>query len=365
MSTATRSQQQQGRQGRRGARQAASLSSRHGGVQVAEVQRSRILGAAVAVVSAYGYPKMTVSRVTGRAGVSRRTFYDLFEDRDDCFLAVFDDAVARASGVFVGAYEAGGRSWRERVRAGLVALLGFFDEQPAVCSLLVVDGLKAGPVVQRRRAMILGQLAMKLHEDGSQAGSGRELPPLTGEGAVGAVLGVLHTRLSSGQSDRMSDLVGSLMAMIVLPYLGPAAAQREMDRPAAKSAGASKRDGRASSSSSPPPVAASDLFHDLPMRLTYRTLRVLSAIAEQPGASNRSIGEMAGASDQGQISRLLARLEKLGLVENSGLGQIHGEPNAWRLTELGEEAQRATRLAVIDREPSSGPRRNNGKERTS
>jgi AcrR family transcriptional regulator/DNA-binding MarR family transcriptional regulator len=360
MSAATRSQQQG--QGRRGARQAA-LSLRHGGVQVAEVQRSRILGAAVAVVSKYGYPKMTVSRVTGRAGVSRRTFYDLFEDRDDCFLAVFDDAVARASEVFVNAYEAGGRSWLERVRAGLVALLGFFDEQPAVCSLLVVDGLKAGPVVQRRRAEILGQLASALQEDGSQAGSGRELPPLTGEGAVGAVLGVVHTRLTSGQSDRMSDLVSSLMAMIVLPYLGPAAAQREMDRPAAKIVGASKRRGRRSSSSSPP--AASDLFHDLPMRLTYRTLRVLSAISEQPGASNRLIGEMAGASDQGQISRLLARLEKLGLVENSGQGQAYGECNAWRLTELGSEVQEATVVAggVISDRPSRGSQRDRQKER--
>jgi AcrR family transcriptional regulator len=97
------------------------------------------LGAAVAVVSQYGYSKMTVSRVTGRAGVSRRTFYDLFEDRDDCFLAVFEDAATRARARVLEAYEGGGRTWRERTRAGLAALLAFFDEEPAVCSLLIVD----------------------------------------------------------------------------------------------------------------------------------------------------------------------------------------------------------------------------------
>jgi AcrR family transcriptional regulator/DNA-binding MarR family transcriptional regulator len=334
---------------------------RHGSVQVAEVQRSRILSAAVQVVSVYGYPKMTVSRVTGRAGVSRRTFYDLFEDREDCFLAVFEDAVARASGVLVSAYEDGGRSWRERVRAGLGALLGFFDEEPAVCSLLVVDALKAGPLVQGRRAEILKQFAATLQEDGSRAGSGRELPPLTGEGVVGAVLGVVHTRLSSGQPGRMSDLLNPLMAMIVLRYLGPAAVQREMDRPVAKASG-SKRRGTIPSASAP----SSDLLHELPMRLTYRTLRVLSAISEQPGASNRMIGEMAGASDQGQISKLLARLGKLGLVDNSGQGQAYGECNAWRLTARGEEVQQATQVAersTTGNEPSRGLRRDERKGR--
>ena len=356
MSSATTSSQR-----RSGAR--SVQLPRHGSVQVAEVQRSRILGAAVAVVSAYGYPKMTVSRVTGRAGVSRRTFYDLFEDRDDCFLAVFDDAVRRASEVVVGAYTDGGRSWRERLRAGLGALLGFFDEQPAVCSLLVVDALKAGPVVQKRRGEMLKQLAITLQEEGVLAGQGRELPPLTGEGVIGAVLGVVHTRLSSGQHGRMSDLLNPLMAMIVLPYLGPAAAQREMDRPAAKTAGASKRRGAASSSSTP----SGDLFHDLPMRLTYRTLRVLSAIVEQPGASNRMIGDAAGASDQGQISKLLARLEKLGLVANSGLGQAYGDCNSWRLTARGEEVQQATHVAggsTTGNEPSRGVRRGEKREKT-
>jgi AcrR family transcriptional regulator len=338
MASATRLQ-------RRPGVRSASLP-RHGSVQVAEVQRSRILGAAVAVVSAYGYPKMTVSRVTGRAGVSRRTFYDLFEDREDCFLAVFEDAVARASGVVVSAYADGGRSWREQVRAGLGALLGFFDEQPAVCSLLVVDALRAGPSVQKRRAEILKGLATALQQGGSRSGSGRELPPLTGEGVVGAVLGVVHTRLSSGQPGPMSELLNPLMAMVVLPYLGPAAAQREMDRPVAKAAaGVSKRRGMVPSSS----VVSGDLFHDLPMRLTYRTLRVLNAIAEEPGASNRMIGEMAGASDQGQISKLLARLEKLGLVANSGLGQAYGDCNAWRLTVRGEEVQHATRVTETPR----------------
>jgi AcrR family transcriptional regulator len=59
------------------------------------VQRARLLAAAVAVIGDLGYQGMSVARVCARAGVSRRTFYDLFEDREDCFLEVFEEAVAR------------------------------------------------------------------------------------------------------------------------------------------------------------------------------------------------------------------------------------------------------------------------------
>ena len=80
------------------------------------------------------------------------------------------------------------------------------------------------------------------------------------------------------------------------------------------------------------------------MRLTYRTARVLRGIAERPGISNRQVAEHAGVQDQGQISKLLARLERLGLTANSGEGHAKGEPNAWTLTPLGEQV--AQRLQV-------------------
>jgi DNA-binding MarR family transcriptional regulator len=81
----------------------------------------------------------------------------------------------------------------------------------------------------------------------------------------------------------------------------------------------------------------------LDMRLTYRTVRVLVTIASDPGASNREIADRAGVQDQGQISKLLARLEHLGLVQNSGAGPVRGEPNAWWLTPRGREVEQIIR----------------------
>jgi AcrR family transcriptional regulator len=344
---------------RPGARLVSPLSARRGGVQVSEVQRARMLSSAVQVVSEFGYGQMSVARVTGRARVSRRTFYDLFEDREDCFLAVFDDALGRVSELVVGAYEGERGVWVEKVRAALMALLVFLDGEPGVCSLLVVDALAGGPRILERRVEVLERLGGAVQEGGSRARSGgREFPVLTGEGVVGAVFSVIHTRVLAKRSGSLVGLLGSLMGMIVLPYLGSAAAQREIARPPAvspaKSGGVSRRQegsssslqswSVSSSSSSSSSLVGDDPLAGLAMRITYRTLRVLSVIGERPGGSNRGVADLSGIADQGQMSKLLARLEGLGLIENTtmtgrdrGTHQRAGEPNAWRLTSKGEQ----------------------------
>jgi chromosome segregation and condensation protein ScpB len=78
-----------------------------------------------------------------------------------------------------------------------------------------------------------------------------------------------------------------------------------------------------------------DPLRALNMRLTYRTVRVLMAVAANSGSSNRMVADGAGVSDPGQISKLLHRLERLGLIGNDGTGRPPGGPNAWSLTEKG------------------------------
>jgi AcrR family transcriptional regulator len=310
-----------------------------------------MLSAAARVVEHHGYDGLTVSRITTGAGVSRRTFYQQFADREDCFLALFEMASARAETLVQGA-AADHAGWRERVRAGLSALLQFTEEEPALGSLLVVGALNGGPRVLERRARKLEAAAKIIdrgRDDRPRTGDGP--PPLTAEGLVGAVLGVIHSRLlepdvhnrSANGSARTNNhpggliaLLNPLMGMIVLPYLGKAAATRELTRPLPKPA-SSPRTSRAQ-----PESTTMDALQGLDMRLTYRTLRVLSAIAAQPGASNREVADAAGVHDQGQISKLLARLERLGLLHNNGDGQPRGEPNAWALTNRGKQIAGAT-----------------------
>jgi AcrR family transcriptional regulator/DNA-binding MarR family transcriptional regulator len=299
---------------------------------VSEIQRLRILGAMAEVASERGAGAVTVAHVVARAGVSRRTFYDLFEDREECFLVAFNEAVARGAGTVVPAWRAAG-SWRERIRAALTALLEFFDEEPSLARLCVVEALAAGPRALEHRAVILRRLIAAVDEGREDLRKGVQPPPLTADGVAGAVLSVIHTRLLEDGAQQLSGLLGALMSAIVLPYRGRSAAQRECDRPTPP---IKNKNGR----------RRSDPLEGLEMRITYRTVRVLMAIADGPGANNRQIALRAGISDQGQVSKLLTRLQHLGLIHNEGEGPAKGAANAWSLTGKGEQVEQAIRVGT-------------------
>jgi AcrR family transcriptional regulator len=292
-----------------------------GGVE--EIQRVRLLLALTEVCAESGVRGLTVSGVVDRAGVSRRTFYEIFTDCEGCLLAAVELAVERATRRV---HTAPGQDtkWSERVRAGLIALLRFFDEEPATGRLLVVETLAAGPKVLELRSRAISQIVDLVDEQRRAGKVGAEASRMTAEGVVGAVLSVLHARLLEGDRRPLVELANQLMSMIVLPYLGPTAARKELGRTVSKESG---RDA----------TASANPLKNLEMRLTYRTLRVLSVVATNPGSSNRTVGEASGISDQGQTSKLLTRLTRLGLIETAGRGSNRGVPNAWKLTTRGEE----------------------------
>jgi AcrR family transcriptional regulator len=265
--------------------------------------------------------------------VSRRTFYEIFEDREDCFYAAFDQALAFASKCVSAAFHSR-RGWREQIRAGLVALLCFLDEEPVLGRMLIVEAMSGGPRTLARRAEAMAHLTRVV--DGGRGLTGKASPPaspLTAEAVVGGTFSVIHARMASLDHEPLVGLAGSLMSMIVMPYLGAAAARREFERPLPRRQAEPRR-----AEGGP---LLSDPFKEAGMRLTYRTVRALTAIAETPDASNRVVGLAAGVGDQGQISKLLGRLERIGLVSNSGLGPGTGMPNAWALTDKGRQVMYA------------------------
>ncbi len=284
----------------------------------------------VEVVAERGAPNVTVAHVVARSGVSRRTFYELFDDRDACLLAALEDAIEWIAAVVVPAYEQS-QTWPQRMKAGLVALLRVLDNEPAIGRLVIVESLGAGPDAVEYRKRVLGHVIAAVDGGRLETKNGDSLSSVTAEGVIGGVLSVLYSRLSSGDSRSLVELAGPLMSMIVLPYLGAAAAKRELQRPAPE------RDQRRAQSPANP-------LRDLDMRLTYRTVRTLMSVAAHPGSSNREVGLAADIHDQGQISKLLTRLHKLGLIENGEAGQARGAPNAWLLTAKGAEVERAIAL---------------------
>jgi AcrR family transcriptional regulator len=296
-------------------------------VQVEEIQRSRLLAAAAAVIDEFGYAQASVQRITGRARVSRRTFYELFGNREACLVALVDEVVGRVERELAAA-GLEGLSWCERVRGGLWTILSFLDSEPVLARICVVQALRGGPRTLERRERILGRLAAVIDEGRGEGPRGAECTVVTAEGLVGGAFGVVYARLRSGGGEPLTGLLEELMGMIALQYLGPRVARRERQRPAPAPCRVSRESARESARVEP--------LGEVPMRLTYRTARVLECIAARPGASNRVVAEHAGIFDAGQISKLLRRLERLGLVVNGGAGHVRGEPNAWRLTPVGE-----------------------------
>ncbi|HEY1690208.1 MAG TPA: TetR/AcrR family transcriptional regulator [Solirubrobacteraceae bacterium] len=301
------------------------------------MQRTRLLGAAVGLLADEGYERFSAGGVCGRAGVSRRTFYEVFENREDCLAGILTDTEARVEQLMA-SVGVDGLPWSEQVRMGLWSILCFAESDPALARVCLVESQRAGGVVQRKRQQIVDRLIAAVDGGRSRDAHASLASKLTAEALVGATSSVIAARLmSSGQGGKaaVSGLLGELMGMIVLPYLGPVAARREIKR------------------ALPPGLlldttesGSADPLAGLAMRLTYRTVRVIQALAELTanggGASNRQIGKQAGISDAGQTSRLLWRLAQHDLLENVAKGNLpRGEANQWCLTATGRQLLRS------------------------
>jgi AcrR family transcriptional regulator len=316
--------------------------------RVGEIQRSRLLAGALTTIDELGYPRATVGQITARARLSRRTFYQMFANRDECFAAALEELIAAVGGE-LSAAGLEGLPWRERVRLGVWTILVFFDREPELARVCVVQALRAGPLVLERREAVLAQLAAAVDEGRIEDARGDDLTAVTAEGVVGAAFAILYSRLSRGEREPLGGLLGELTAMIVLPYLGPAAARRERGRPAPAVPATAPRV-RAGGASR----GVRDPLADVKMRVTYRTARVLEGVGELGAGglapSNREVATFAGVSDPGQISKLLRRLERLGLLHNTGAGHAKGEPNAWALTDKGQLVTHRIRMHAPERE---------------
>lgn len=304
------------------------------GSQVSDLQRARMIAALIEVVQQDGYQAMTVGKVISRARVSRKTFYDLFANREDAFLAAFIQSTDRIRVLTTQAY-ADQPDWRSGIRAALSQLLTFMDDEPGLACLCLCEALGAGETVLQARAELLSEAARAI-DTGRAVAAKHDPPPLTAEAVVGGAMAILHNRFASEDHTSAIELLGALMSTIVLPYLGARAARAELTRPCPPAPTGPSPAGMA-------PTRDGDPLQGLNIRVTYRTVRTLMTIGRHPGASNREVSHGAGISDQGQVSKLLNRLARLDLIENTGAGQAKGGSNAWHLTARGAYFEKVVR----------------------
>lgn len=196
-----------------------------------ESQRNRIQQAMVEVVSERGYPETRVIDVIGAAGVSRKTFYELFDSKEDCFLAAYDVLLGNLLGVATDAFESRtGSSWAERVASAMKALLEHLAEHPDEARFAIVEILAAGPKALARRDAALRQFTGFLEAGRSETSI--ELPGITSIAIAGGVNELLYSEILHGAVSRLPSRLPDLMFWVTLPFLGAegATAQRERVR---------------------------------------------------------------------------------------------------------------------------------------
>lgn len=301
-------------------------------LNVGPTRRERILDALVVEVFEHGYAGTTVTAVCARARVSRSSFYEQFEGLQDCFLAMMDDATARARQVIERAFT-DATDWREGIRAALAALLAFLDAEPLLARVWLIETLAAGGWALEHRERRIAVLTATIVERWAEAADAQPIP-LAVTGVMESVIGLVRAHLLSEREEPLISLLGQLMSLIVAVYVGAGEAAVEIERcaPLARElagAGAARleqsRRGEGAGA-----VAVPDALSD---PRAHRARACLLYLLEHPGASNREVARAAGVARDDQISTVLARLAGSGLLEKRA-----GRPglaNAWSLTAYG------------------------------
>jgi AcrR family transcriptional regulator len=198
------------RDGRRKARY-RKLKPRPGraGEEVAGHQRARLYAATIELVDELGYEELTVTGIARAAGVSNRTFYENFSDKEDCFSATYELIVRHAvHEVLVARQRSGG--WQGKLRAGFRAFVREVSERPKAARLALVEAFKSQGAFRRMRHTS-GLFETLVAESFTREPREAELPPLVTKGIVAGVTRIARARLLAGEEERLAGEADDLM----------------------------------------------------------------------------------------------------------------------------------------------------------
>lgn len=188
---------------------------------IASNQRERLLDAIANVVAEKGYSATRVADITEYAGVSRKTFYELFDDKEDCFLAAYDAITAllmeRMAG---GLATVATASWEQQVSALLGEFLRFLAAEPAFAKMCIVEVLGSGPRgLARRDAAIEAFFPVVDQIPRSQPGADKYLSTLTPVFVTGGILEVVYAAIRRGETATLPELEEDLTRLAFRSYL--------------------------------------------------------------------------------------------------------------------------------------------------
>lgn len=191
---------------------------------VAFSQRERLLAAMAEVVAEHGYNKVTIAQVTGAASVSRRTFYEHFESKEECFIAAYDAVDSYLVEQITGQVDGEGE-WADQVATTLTELLRFFASRPTLARLIMVEPVAVGEGMTSRHERTAERIVALLEPGRSERPGDRQLAEGIEEALAGGVMTLIVRRIVAGEAERLEQYAPGIVEFALAPYLGAEAAR--------------------------------------------------------------------------------------------------------------------------------------------
>ena len=208
----------------------AELRPLHGGRHgidpqlLAHNQRERLIAAVVVTVAEHGYNETTIAQITDAASVSRRTFYEHFEGREECFLAAYealDDYIADLMSEAASAEQ----HWPDQVGAGFAALIHFLAERPNFARLYLLESVVVGEKLVAARAKTSERFIVLLAPGRTYGELDHEPAEGIEEALIGGVLTLLARRILAGEAEQLERFIPAVIDFSLSPYIGLEAAR--------------------------------------------------------------------------------------------------------------------------------------------
>jgi AcrR family transcriptional regulator len=200
--------------------------------EVVRQQKMRLMAGMLDAVGEQGYIATSVADVLSRAGISRRTFYEHFSDKEDCFLRAYD----HVTGMLLAAVSTalvGHRRWPDAMRFGLDVFLRTVAANPRFARACLVEILTVGPEGVRRRDASLMPFQQFFEMARELAPAGASIPETVSETLVGGILETICSRVMRDEAGRVPELLDQLMFWGLVPFVGPVEASRALAEMAA------------------------------------------------------------------------------------------------------------------------------------
>lgn len=193
---------------------------------VAHSQRERILVAMAESCATRGFNATTIADICAPAGVSRATFYELFEDKEDCFHAAMEVSLADAMGRILSAYSPD-KPWARMVRDAAAEFLDLLASRPAFARMALVeapaDGERAFELYSSGKRVLQSLLEQARRDPVEE----EAIPSSAARAALSGAESLIVGQILAGNAERLRELLPDVVYITTVPYLGQDEALRQ------------------------------------------------------------------------------------------------------------------------------------------